>query len=265
MIDGSLHQRVPRYYCEVYRRQYFSRSNYNVHLCTACHKRMDTDRSTSPKVLPDQFDPNGCCCICNKVSQKRKYYRIHLKSAHKMKLTPLIPKPDFSITPDPNNSSNHCDSYNRTFDTITAYRRHLKNVHKIIIRRWDKVDILPDVDDTNFYCKACQVKCKTSKIYRTHLRNIHKMKLTPRIRQPIYDPTISAAELQNPSNTSCVICKLKLSSKQLYRQHMLNIHLTERKTPINTIKSISNPNIEPDPMIPIFTARLVKKKVRKQK
>lgn len=58
------------------------------------------------QVLPDEFDPNLNCSVCNKVFGKPKSYRRHLKDIHKMQVTRLKPTPDLNISPNPNNSNN---------------------------------------------------------------------------------------------------------------------------------------------------------------
>lgn len=51
--------------------------------------------------LPDEFDPNFHCSVCNKVLGNQKYYREHLKTTRKMILTPLRPKRSLEIAPVP--------------------------------------------------------------------------------------------------------------------------------------------------------------------
>lgn len=89
---------------------------------------------TPPGALPNEFDPNNQCALCNTTYKKRKLYRRHLKTIHKMELTVCRPTPYPKITPNPNNARNHCGSCNWTYSLRNNYRFHLKEVHRMLTK-----------------------------------------------------------------------------------------------------------------------------------
>lgn len=211
-----------------------------------------------PRHLLDEFDPNNHCCVCNKAYKTANEYRKHLRKIHNMDLTPLKPRPNFSIAPNPNNASNHCDSCNWTLSPKPHYRRHLITVHKLVLPELKRSplnpDILPDIHDPNFYCKSCKVKLKSRRRYRNHLKCVYKMELEPIAKPRIYDPTISVNDTKKADNTSCVICKFKYSTQKYHKRHTEIFHKDGRNTPIKNgpRRRGVNPHIQPDPNDPTF-------------
>lgn len=73
--------------------------------------------SKIPAELPNKFDPNNCCYVCNKYYKFKDIYRNHLKQFHKITVAPprrraTTRKRDLSILPDPANPNFHCRSCN---------------------------------------------------------------------------------------------------------------------------------------------------------
>lgn len=199
--------------------------------------------------------------VCAIKYSKRRYTIAHLRRAHKMKFTPLTSRPNLKTTPNPDDPRNHCDSCNWTFKPTSQYRLHLKRVHNIIrasSRPTPNPNISPDINDLNFYCKSCQYGFKCRSTYRMHLRGVHKIELESLLKQPIYDPTISNEDTKDPTNTSCVICKIKYSRKSYYRKHMEKVHKDGKNTPVRRIRSTNNVNIRPDLNDPNVTVQCAK-------
>lgn len=177
-----------------------------------------------------------------------------LQRTHKMHLTRLNAKCNPNISPDPNNVDNYCNSCNWTYSSRKNYLSHLKDKHNIISQKLvPGPNILSDVDDPNFYCKSCESKSKNHSLYRTHVQRVHKMQLTPSLKQPTFDLSITIEGTKNPKNTSCAICR-----KDSYQKHMEKVHKDGKNTPGIGLKCISDPNIQPDPMVQIIIAAHVK-------
>lgn len=195
--------------------------------------------------LLHDFDPNFRCSACNMVLGNKANYRLYLKIIHKMKMTPLKPKPNWNITPDPNNSNNHCDSCSRTYTSKGNYRQHLIRMHKLIIppkfqRTTANPNVLPDIDDPNYSCKSCQITCNDRRHYRIHFWIKHQMEMKLLRKQAKFDPAITVHDTKSPNNQSCAICKLIYSSQKTYRKHMKKYHEDGEHTP--TIRNKVTPN-----------------------
>lgn len=171
-----------------------------------------------------------------------------------MKLTPLRPVPDFSITPNINNASNNCDSCSYMFKSRLCFRRHLETIHKMILPKRQRItpnpNISPNVYDPNYYCTSCQFTYKTHVIFRQHLQIVHKMELTSLRKTTLFDPTISVSDTNNPNNASCAICKTKYSDKYTYQKHLKKFHKDGNNTPVIRRKVVCNPDVQPDPNDP---------------
>lgn len=115
------------------------------------------------------------------------------------------------------------------------------------ITRTPDPNILPDIDDPNFYCKSCQAQYASCKNYRIHLRRVHGLKLVPLRKKSTFDSTISVDDTKNPKDTTCIICKLRYSSRTGYQTHMKNTHKDGRSIPVNRAIIIPNSRIQPDP------------------
>lgn len=129
-------------------------------------------------------------------------------------------------------------------------------------KRTPNPNILPDIGEPNFYCESCPLKHRTLGGFRSHLRSVHKMKLTPLVKRPIFDPTISVSDTQNLNNASCAICKLKYSSKASYKWHMKHFHDGGRTKPADR-KELVDPKIQPDPNDPNLLLSLMPKTLLK--
>lgn len=149
-----------------------------------------------PKGIPDEFDPNGYCSVCDHKFKRKANYRQYLREIHKMSLTPLKPTKDLDITPAIDNSTKYCNSCNWTYESKRKYHCHLRKAHGISCRENLNPNISPDIDDRNFYCQSCQIKYKARRDYRLHLRRVHKIVLVPILKKTIYDPTISVEDTQ---------------------------------------------------------------------
>lgn len=254
-----------RPYCSPCKRHLLNEQSYTLHLNIALRKRRIITRSSIPTgALPDEFDPNGFCCACNKAFKTTHNYLQHLKAIHNMKLTPLKKlTPNPNITPDPYNKNHHCDSCGLNGSNFMF---HLKQKHKMNApdlrgqRATPNPNISPDINDPNLYCKSCQVKFKSIRTYCTHLQGMHKMELALLRQRAVFDPTISSDDSKNPNNTSSAICKFKYSTKVAYQQYMRKYHKDGKGTPVVRRRARTiNRNIQPDSNDPNFFCRSCQK------
>lgn len=107
------------------------------------------------------------------------------------------------------------------------------------------------ISDPNYFCQSCQYNYKSRSNHRTHLRRAHKMNLLPLVKSSIQLSLLMMHKIQ----TTQVVqyAKKKYSNKLSYQVHVKNFHKYGREMPLNeTIKSIANQNIQPDPNNPNF-------------
>jgi hypothetical protein len=209
-----------------------------------------------PDALPDEFNQENYCRLCNRTYPNKKQYRVHLKKVHKMTLTFPTQRQrqiNTDIPPDPNNPNFNCDSCSFTYSCKSAYLRHLKGAHKMSfapqrlprIKSFD-LNIIPDHNDPNFYCRSCQVHYKRFQHFRRHIQSIHKIKLEPlRKKRIIFDPSITPNNTRDPGNTSCTICRIDYRSIMTYNHHMKTVHKNGNKKAVKGISRV-NPNVKPD-------------------
>lgn len=112
---------------------------------------MVTWTSILPEALPNEFDPNLHCSVCDKAYKSTITYRNHLRGVYNMDLTYLKPKANLNIDPDINNSNNYCNSCNWTYSSAKQYLFHLQKVHNIAPKQAPDLNISPDIDDPDFY------------------------------------------------------------------------------------------------------------------
>lgn len=129
-----------------------SQDKRNICVISTTHQRTVKKGPTLPGDLPDELDHNKYCVVCKKAYQTLDSYRKHLKSVHKMILTPRKPKPNHDITSDPNNASNHCNSCNWPFTRKVGYRVHLKSVHKMILTKQRGTPTI------QIFCQMCMIQ-----------------------------------------------------------------------------------------------------------
>jgi uncharacterized C2H2 Zn-finger protein len=115
-----------------------------------------------PYVLPEEFDPNNYCSVCEKKFQDQNKYKKHLNLIHAMSLIePKIVRPD--LTPNKLDPNNYCCACEVTFQSKKSYQQHLIGMHAMsfgIIHP----HIIPERHDPNNYCNAF-----THTFYRTSL------------------------------------------------------------------------------------------------
>jgi transposase-like protein len=144
-----------------------------------------------PNVSPIADNSTSYCRSCNYQFARRRNYRLHLMTAHKVKLEPLkgVPrlKPQSNIIPIIDDPNNTCRSCNYQFVSKYAYRNHLMKTHK---RKSESLPkrlefeplpkrLPPVVDDPNNNCRSCNYQFSGRRAYRKHLMNLHKLELEP--------------------------------------------------------------------------------------
>lgn len=132
----------PNHYCCCCERTDANQDNYRSHL-RKIHQIAVIDNKTNKRrmannrrianlnIIPAQFDPNNYCRACDFKYKSRRIYRSHLKTVHKMTLSPIKETvvrydkaPDVS---DPYRCA--CEKY---YSDNRAYRKHLRGVLEMV-------------------------------------------------------------------------------------------------------------------------------------
>lgn len=53
-------------YYDVRKKDFSSNHNYNRHLPSRAHNKIANQKSITPNIIPDEFDPNNYCITCSK-------------------------------------------------------------------------------------------------------------------------------------------------------------------------------------------------------
>lgn len=123
--------------------------SYNSHLNSAKHKKKVNQETESSYTLPDEFDSDAYCSVCERSYKTKLHYRKYLRHFHKMDLTPTNrSNPNLNVSPNPSNANNYCDSCNWTFSDKEAYMYHLQAVHKMGVPKWQKHHLIQTSSQT---------------------------------------------------------------------------------------------------------------------
>jgi hypothetical protein len=247
----------PNNNCQSCNHQFSSKNAYRLHLIKLHKMKLEPSRKIMPQpnVSPDIDDPNNTCRSCTHQFSSKQAYRLHLENIHKIELDPLkTSKPKLTaksnVSPVIDDPNNNCQSCNHTFSSKQGYRNHLMAIHKIELdplvrqpRYKAQPNISPIVDDPNNNCRSCNRLFSSKPGYRWHLKKVHNMKLESLQRgksKPRAQLDITPV-IDDPNNT-CRSCIHQFSSKQAYRNHLINRHKMklEPLRPITSSVNIQN-------------------------
>lgn len=205
------------------------------------HKKSNGITTINPADLPDEFDPDFFCRVCDRKYVTVSAFRIHIRRVHNIRLqydtTKPIRHPD--ITPDLEDPTLYCGACERQFLNGKTYIIHLKYIHYMTIsssdvtrvsrrvalgpsmkndegriKRRSRVDtsIIPDHNDPTSYCESCDRR------YPESDGKVSKRKLISHLSK------VHGYSTKAGVTYRCVLCAEILETRDQYSTHLQQSH-----------------------------------------